>query len=459
MTGLGGVLNVNRYGGRYGTCVPPRGLEGPLFVHNNEWIDFCELERRAALEIAKLARTAGSPPRQAPLWGAALSPDTGTAAPEENEMAAEAAPRRSIWRIFSHLVWGISHLPSVLRRAISGVFSAEYARSEVATLTQFADAIQLRVAASEQAIGALTGRIANVSANAAARQSELDNRTRETLTTASTLAARFEDLAAQFSRLTEQLAMVRREVTFQQRQLTRFAVPTADQPPESAPAVLTHRFDALYAALEDVCRGNREAMIERLTPYVERLIVAGAGLPDKPVIDIGCGQGEWLELLRREGLSAYGIDINRVMVERCTARGLDARPADVMAHLRGLEDVSRGAVTAFHVVEHLPFATLIDLLDESLRILIPGGTLILETPNPETLRVGATTLYQRPNRNNPLMPETLKCIVEHRGFNDIEIIRLHPFADGLLRGTSEDARLLNHVLSGPRDFGIIARRL
>jgi O-antigen chain-terminating methyltransferase len=222
--------------------------------------------------------------------------------------------------------------------------------------------------------------------------------------------------------------------------------------------VSAQRLDSLYAAFEDVFRGSREDIIQRLSPYAERLAVTGAGQPDKPIVDIGCGRGEWLELLRNKGLAAYGIDINTVMVERSVALGLDARHADLISHLRGLEDASRSAVTAFHVVEHLPFETLIDFFDEALRILIPGGILILETPNPETMRVGATTFYNDPTHRNPLMPAPLQFIVEHRGFTDAEILKLHPFTQGLLQEPTEDAQLLNRVLFGPQDYAIIARR-
>ena len=123
-----------------------------------------------------------------------------------------------------------------------------------------------------------------------------------------------------------------------------------------------------------------------------------------------------------------------------------------------LEDAALSALTAFHVVEHLPFGTLVDFLDEALRVLIPGGLLILETPNPETVRVGATTFYNDPTHRNPLMPEMLRFIVQHRGFAEVEILRLHPFTEGLLEEPTADAEMLNRVLFGSQDFAIVGRR-
>jgi SAM-dependent methyltransferase len=415
-----------------------------LFVNNNDKIDFAALERRISSEIARLSRSTDSSPGRVSKNETASLPNVGiqvTAATGEIEMTAEPAIRRSLWRTLSHFLWGILHPTTVLRRIISGYYAAEYARARVTQLGQVTDLIQARVSATEQLVSA-TEQLEQV---IQARVSAIEKSSAE--------------LRMQITPFIDQLAMIRREVMFQQRQLTRLAAPATGQPlAAAAAAVSAQRLDSLYAAFEDVFRGSREDIIQRLSPYAERLAVAGAGQPDKPIVDIGCGRGEWLELLRNKGLAAYGIDINTIMVERSVALGLDARRADLIAHLRDLEDASRSAVTAFHVVEHLPFETLIDFFDEALRVLIPGGILILETPNPETMRVGATTFYNDPTHRNPLMPAPLQFIVEHRGFTDAEILKLHPFTQGLLQEPTEDAQLLNHVLFGPQDYAIIARR-
>jgi O-antigen chain-terminating methyltransferase len=91
-------------------------------------------------------------------------------------------------------------------------------------------------------------------------------------------------------------------------------------------------------------------------------------------------------------------------------------------------------------------------------VLSPGGVLILETPNPETVRVGATTFYRDPTHRNPLMPEVLRFIVEHRGFAAVELLKLHPFTEGLLQEKTEDAAMLNQVLFGLQNYAIVARR-
>ena len=452
-----------------------------MFLKNNERIDFSELERRVGWELGGLARSTTSSSERAAAWKPASAHDTRAAVAAmigEKQMQSEPAGRRSMGRSLSHLMWGISHLPSVIRRAIAGVHTAEYARSAVEQLQQSIDASQTHMASIERTIGLLVGNrdprdlvgeIDKLRRDLSTRLDDLELWRQTSRTTTTNLLAQTEELAAQSARLaeqlaaqssrsTEQLAAVKREVMFQQRRLTRFVVPTAGASAPEAEAIPAGRHDSLYAAFEDVFRGSREDIIGRLAPYVERLVLAGAGQPERPILDVGCGRGEWLELLRREGLTAYGIDTNMIMVERSVALGLDARQIDLMTHLHGLEDASRSGLTAFHVVEHLPFETLIDFIDEALRVLVPGGTLIFETPNPETMRVGATTFYNDPTHRNPLMPAVLQFVIEHRGFSDVEVLKLHPFVQGLLRSNSEDAQLLNRVLFGPQDFAIIARR-
>jgi SAM-dependent methyltransferase len=256
------------------------------------------------------------------------------------------------------------------------------------------------------------------------------------------------------------ISAVRREVLFQQRRLTSLnAAQNSDATITPAQTILDQRFDSLYVALEDALRGGHEDIKQRLAPYVEDLRLAGAGSAQTPILDIGCGRGEWLELLKEAGLSAYGIDLNSMMVERALSRGLDARRCDLLTHLMQLPNAGLSAITAFHVVEHLPFNVLVDFLDEALRALIPGGVFILETPNPETMRVGATTFYNDPTHRNPLTPALLEFLVANRGFSDVEIVRLHPYGEETrLDDPSRDARHLNIVLFGPQDFAIVARR-
>ncbi len=213
--------------------------------------------------------------------------------------------------------------------------------------------------------------------------------------------------------------------------------------------------DPLYLFFEDEFRGTRTDIKNDLKEYLPMLKEVNAGSSDRPVLDIGCGRGEWLELLKEEGIAAKGVDMNRLLVEQNLARGLDVTESDGIEYLRTLNDSSIGGVTAFHLIEHLPFQILIQLLDETVRVLRSGGIAIFETPNPENVLVGACHFYADPTHRNPLPIPTMKFLAEHRGLCRVEFMRLHPFPDEFKMTGSELAQRFNEHFYGPRDYAII----
>jgi O-antigen chain-terminating methyltransferase len=224
--------------------------------------------------------------------------------------------------------------------------------------------------------------------------------------------------------------------------------------------------DELYAAFEDRFRGSREEIKERLTVYVDELVAVATSL-GAPVLDLGSGRGELLELLHEHDVEAYGVDESAAMVERAAALGLRVEHDDAMAHLGGLPDGHLAACTAMHLIEHLPPAEQVALVREARRVLRPGGLLILETPNSTTLLVGASTFYLDPSHQRPVHPLYLEFLVEHLGFTDVEIRELNAPPDELRIGPA-DASLpaqvvaaidaVDRVNAGPRDYAVVGRR-
>jgi O-antigen chain-terminating methyltransferase len=153
------------------------------------------------------------------------------------------------------------------------------------------------------------------------------------------------------------------------------------------------------------------------------------GTQEYPILDLGCGRGEWLELLKEEGRTALGVDRNRVMVDLCRERNLEAAEGDALDYLRKAKANSLGAVTGFQFVEHIPPHTLVAILDECLRVLRSRGLIIFETPNPENLFVGAYSFYIDPTHRNPLVPDSLNFLAQQRGFVGTKILRLHKYGD------------------------------
>ncbi len=181
-----------------------------------------------------------------------------------------------------------------------------------------------------------------------------------------------------------------------------------------------HLLDAFYVAFEEQFRGSREKIFNRLKVYLPLIEKAKIGTLESPILDVGCGRGEWLELLRECGYEASGIDISKVMIEQCQFRGLETREGDAISYLQGLPNASLGAVTGFHIIEHIPLASLIKLFDEAVRVLRPGGLIIFETPNPRNVLVGSGDFYRDPTHLNPIHPDTISYIATLKGFINSE---------------------------------------
>jgi O-antigen chain-terminating methyltransferase len=220
----------------------------------------------------------------------------------------------------------------------------------------------------------------------------------------------------------------------------------------------SRRADAFYERFEDVMRGSDVAVRAMLAPYIHDL--AARRHLGGPTIDIGCGRGEWLELLRENGFEAIGVDTNEQAVALCRARGLDAVVGDAIAFLRDLKPETALAVTGFHIVEHLPADLQIELVEVALRALRPGGLLILETPNPTNLTVGAAAFYNDPSHLRPVNPAYLSFLLDDIGFVGVETRFLHP-RDGFAERTTDEVGLADELmwaLRGPQDYAVVGRK-
>lgn len=265
------------------------------------------------------------------------------------------------------------------------------------------------------------------------------------------------------SQLVQKLQRTRAELVLQERRLTMLleqrgvaanaAAPIERKTTDNADPLL----DLLYSSLEDQCRGSRADIKESLI-HVYLPILNSANIRDG-VLDVGCGRGEWLEVLKAEGILASGIDLNRLVLEQCAELRLDVREAEAVSHLRTLAEGSLNCVTAFHVVEHLPLDALVCFLDESLRVLRTGGLLIIETPNPENIIVGSCNFYFDPTHRNPLPRLTMQCILESRGFGRMEAIELRPMIAERIKGDDELTRRFNQHFYGPMDYAMVARKV
>ncbi|MBD1999462.1 class I SAM-dependent methyltransferase [Leptolyngbya sp. FACHB-541] len=216
-----------------------------------------------------------------------------------------------------------------------------------------------------------------------------------------------------------------------------------------------HLLDAFYVAFEDHFRGSYQDISDRLKVYLPLLEQAKLDTANFPILDIGCGRGEWLELLQQSGYTATGLDINRVMLDRCRSRGLEVVEADVIAYLKSLPSQSLSAITGFHIIEHLPVIELLTLFQEILRVLKSGGLIIMETPNPQNVLVGSNNFYMDPTHLNPLPGPLTKFMLENAGYQAVKIMNLNAYADSFKVSGSEIADRFNDYFYGPQDYAVI----
>ena len=213
--------------------------------------------------------------------------------------------------------------------------------------------------------------------------------------------------------------------------------------------------DFLYAQLEERFRGSSVSVGERQKTYLAS-IAAAIAETGKPLVDLGAGRGEWLEIARDAGIEAQGIDTNAIFVAEGRAKGLALEQADILTWLGHAPANSLGAVTGFHIVEHLPPDMLVAVIDAVLAALAPGGCFVVETPNPNNLLVATRTFHLDPTHRAPLPSELTRFLFEARGFLRVEVRHLHPYPDAAhIPATTPEARLLNELLYSAQDYAVI----
>lgn len=211
----------------------------------------------------------------------------------------------------------------------------------------------------------------------------------------------------------------------------------------------------IYRRLEDYLRGTPD-----VAPYV------ALARDRQPLFDAGCGRGELLLAARGAGISATGCDTNERSVADLTARGIDVVLAGIPECFAKFADGSLGSIAALHVVEHLPVDALFALFREAARTLRKDGLLMIETPNAESVLVGASEFWRDPTHIAPRHPAALTLLGREHGFSVDEVIAVHPLPEGTALATGSDdppalqrvVEAINARLFGPQDLRLILRR-
>jgi SAM-dependent methyltransferase len=277
------------------------------------------------------------------------------------------------------------------------------------------------------------------------------------------------ELREQMALVQQRLAMVERELT---RGIERFDAPAAHAAGTIAqpPSVFTDLGSVMYLGFENRFRGTTGSIRERIESYVP--LFAGAS----NVLDVGCGRGELLDLLRAGGVIARGIDTNQAMVDECRSRGLDVERVDALTFLDAQGDASLGGLIAIQVVEHFEPAYLVRVLQTAYQKLRHGAPLVLETINPACWMAFFETYIRDLTHAQPLHPDTLRYLVQAIGFTSANIEYRAPVTEGdrldrvstpagvdtataaIAAAINDHADKLNARLFSSMDYAVIARR-
>lgn len=284
-------------------------------------------------------------------------------------------------------------------------------------------------------------------------------------------ATGLEGAGARFAELREQINAIERRIRYGQVGDAEGAQPTPSSPDTSdmpaprgdATGVTSELFN--YVGFERRFRGDpAEVLSAQEERYADMLA------PHGPVVDIGCGRAELLQVLAGRGVEVIGVDTDGGMVAEGRARGLRIEHTDAVSFLRSAEPNSLGAIFSAHVAEHLELDVLISFIELALSRLKPGGLFVAETPNPQSLIVLGNSYILDPTHVRPLHPSLFSFLCETAGYRDV---RLHfyapatgyhlgfvddPHAPEWVKQLNENFRRLNEVLFGPQEYAVIATK-
>lgn len=263
----------------------------------------------------------------------------------------------------------------------------------------------------------------------------------------------------QLHQLRHQQEKLQRENTHLRKKLQLLEKRTqhlAAAPAQATAAAEAEQLTHWYSAFEEAQRGNVSQIAQRQTQYIPFVAPVLQALAPAPALDLGCGRGEWVQLLAGLGHPSMGVDSNPAMLQPAEAAGAEVYCDDIFTFLADQPPAQYALVTSFQVVEHLPLEQLLRLLQSALRVLRPGGMIILETPNPENLQVAAYSFWMDPTHQRPLPPPLLLQMAQHTGFVDCHIQRSSPWpSDQQTPGLPQP---LPKLLYAEQDYALIARK-
>ncbi len=232
--------------------------------------------------------------------------------------------------------------------------------------------------------------------------------------------------------------------------------------PPQVKEILEPLEDWRYAGFENRFRGYEAEVKKQQVSYLPYFKKKGK------VLDLGCGRGEFLELLEKNGIKGVGIDINDQMIDICLEKGLDCQKGDILEKLAEHEDGSLSGIFSSQVIEHLPPSYLKRLLELAYFKLAPSSPIVLETINPVSVFSLVEIYFLDLSHQRPIHPQAIKFLMESTGFEEVEIIYSSPVEKESLQdlpGNDEAATILNQnidklnkLLYAPSNYAAIGKK-
>lgn len=219
-----------------------------------------------------------------------------------------------------------------------------------------------------------------------------------------------------------------------------------------------------YFKFQEHMRGSCTAIKDRqqsYLPYFEQC---------QSVVDLGCGRGEFLEVLREHGVGAVGVDSYGKSIEYCRMKGLQASEGDAIQFLCNQKENSIDGIFAAQLIEHIPAGKILELCRESYRVMKPGSYIVLETPNPMCLSVYMNSFYLDPSHKNPVHPHLMEYFMQECGFRNVQVVYvkeskvnyrfplLHAENCDNLEEFNDGINFLSDIMFGSQDYAIVAQK-
>lgn len=329
---------------------------------------------------------------------------------------------------------------------------------------QALDELRARSVHLEQVVDGFAGGLSGVSDELQMRWESMVAREGRYDAKVTGLANAHEQLRTSIGVLQQALQAIRRELE-RVAQAPPAAGQTAPPPPAATAAnAFTSSFDSYkYVGFEDQFRGSQDDIRARVAEYLP--VFEGAS----DVLDVGCGRGEFLDLLKEHGVTARGLDVNHEMVAVCHERGLEADEGDALAYLSSCPDESLGGLFAAQVVEHLQPDYLVRLIDVAYQKLRPGAPIVLETINPACWFAFFESYIRDISHVRPIHPDTLKYFLLATGFQRVEVryrapypqhekLKLLPGEGEMIETFNANVEKLNRLLFTYLDYAAIGAK-